>query len=123
MWIFLPDGFVSVVENREDATNKTLLVRTRERSHLLPLQRWMESRGHARTPVIATPKADYPYRMVVRKDVFGDFLAYCAEHVDYPNFKNAAHDAAHEKGRGADYIAALHAVWTAMYKAFVGSRP
>lgn len=121
----MPEGMLSAVENRQD--NRTLLVRARERSHLAPLQRWMATCGFARIPVITTSKADYPFRMVVPKPMFGDFLAYRAARIAYPNFKDEAEaripvDNA-LKSPQRHYVDALHAIWTSMYKAFGGFRP
>ena len=61
--------------------------------------------------VIATPMADYPYRVIVPREEFAAWLADRAIGVDYSNFKSAVHT-----HRGSEYAHALTRVWSDMHE-------
>lgn len=94
MWLCTTRGFFSAVEHRDDAA--LLLVRARVRDDLvqlraaLPREQW--------TRIVATPHADYPYRMVVARDLFAVTIArLVVEELTYDNFKAAVTDPHHER--------------------------
>jgi len=83
MWLFLNDGFISVVANRDD--DQTLLVRARRADDI-------ERIFGADTPVVVTPAADYRFRAVIPRAVVAQVLADHIQKIDYPNFKNSIRD-------------------------------
>lgn len=82
MWIFTPHGFYSIVEDRTNP--EQLQVRARVREDLEAFGRQM---AHP-APILTTPAADYPYRMVLPRDIVVQAVATMAGSIDYPNFKN-----------------------------------
>lgn len=102
MWIFTPEGFLSVVRNTRENEEDTLLVRARREaalSHLAEITHKV---------IIRTPDADYPYRLVVADTLFGEFLSQQARNIDYSNFK------ARVAKKNFFYEQALHDVWATM---------
>lgn len=91
MWLFTTDGFYSVVEHRDKPG--TLLVRAREREHLVKF-RIAARRFGSVVRIEHTPTADYPFRCMLPRANFARMLAeHFAARITYPNFKDAAHDA------------------------------
>ena len=81
MWIFTREGFFSVVVNRQN--NRQLIVRARFEEDIFRLAgilnvAWENSK----------PSADYPFRLVCTKNIWGNFLLKASEEIDYENFKN-----------------------------------
>ncbi len=106
MWIFTPTAFVSLVEDRDDAT--WLIARARlpgDLARVFPAQA---------NQVTVTPWADYRYRLHVHRETAAEAMAAAVRGVTYPNFKDAA------SARGADLegqaqrMSALHQVWNVM---------
>jgi hypothetical protein len=102
MWIFTTEGFVSVVEKPGESE---LTVRARDRRSLAAFV------DRAVVSVIETPMADYPYRVVVSREVLSDWLADHVASLDYGNFKSEV-----SRTRGWDYAHALSAVWSDMHQ-------
>jgi len=100
MWIFTTEGFVSVVEK---AGEGELTVRARDERSLAALS------AAAGVPVIETPMADYPFRVIITREVLGAWLVEHVAGLDYSNFKSAV-----SRTRGWDYAHALSAVWADM---------
>ena len=86
MWVFTTGGFYSAVENRDDPT--TVLVRCRDREDAQRLADWL-SEDDLPIEVQHTPDADYAYRMVVPRLLFGNYLMSAVMDIDYGNFKDA----------------------------------
>lgn len=101
MWVFTPDGLVSIVAHRDQPD--ALLVRARARAHLVSFLRTLSS--PQRSAIRRTPDADYPYRAVVKREAVAEALAKLALDLDYPNFKGEAYT------RGAMAPTVLHDVW------------
>ena len=101
MWIFTETGFVSAV--RKDEYPDVLTVRSRDRKSLESLAKL------AAVEIAQSPKGDYPYRLFVSADLFGQWAVEQIMGLDYNNFKNQI-----AQTRGADYAYALHDVWLAM---------
>lgn len=106
MWMFTRYGFMSVVQDKRDPT--LLQVRFRAEEHAdaflescRPINpKW----GH----VIATPLADYPFRIVMPRNRFSTWMgAHAIDGIDYTNFK----DAMKELGHGRMMLSLLHDVW------------
>lgn len=102
MWIFTTQGFISGVQHRAD--RKLLMVRARTRQALEELADMSE------LAIEQTPSADYPFRVIVNRETFNSWLAREVEHIDYDNFKNAAHVMGDQR-----YDDALMNVWSVMY--------
>lgn len=102
MWVFTTEGFVSAVQHRDD--RKLLMVRARTRQALEELADISEE------GILQTPSADYPFRVVVDRKTFNSWLGLEVEHIDYDNFKGAAHMLGDQR-----YDDALMDVWSVMY--------
>lgn len=62
-------------------------------------------------PIETTPTADYPYRIVMAKRDFVDWVGNQAASIDYPNFKSEV-----AASRGQRFAHALMDVWSAMHQ-------
>ena len=102
MWIFTETGFLSVVRKPRPGEEDTLMVRARRYDALVPLAK------SANRPIIRTPEADYPYRVIVNDAIFGKWMAVQAEAIDYSNFKSRV------SKRSYRYEHALHEIWAVM---------
>ena len=66
---------------RDDAAG-LLVIRARVREDLERIEQWIGS------DILATPTADYPFRVVASRDAWNSYLAYATSKIDYFNFKN-----------------------------------
>lgn len=99
MWIFSTVGFFSITR---DATGRGYQVRARDRRDLVRLR----GRFRLRAAILATPRADYPYRMILTPRVWRRVaVGLIATVGGYFNFKDAS--AAVDPSRRA----VLHDVW------------
>ena len=97
MWVFLPDGFVSIVAHRYESEN--VMVRARNAQHLQNL--------FPGCKVIELDEADYRYRTVLPRN---DVDAMLSKHIDsmgYDNFKSSIDE--------YEYHMACNRVWQVMY--------
>ena len=101
MWIFTTSGFVSAVQDKADCT---IIVRSRDRLSLSDISEQFNAR------LVATPRADYPYRLVLKPQQFADWVKEQAVSIDYPNFKSAV-----KIYRGATFANVLNKVWSVMH--------
>jgi len=99
MWVFTTTGFVSAVFK-----DNALQVRARDRRSLLPLAK------QTSTKIIATPLADYPYRIAITNEQFSQWVMNQAKLVDYKNFKSEVADTL-----GYGFAKPLNQVWSAMH--------
>lgn len=74
-------GFYSTVLSREGLA----MVRARAREDL---EAFLAATG-SDADILATEGSDYPFRVIVGKDVWAGFLRSEAEGIDYRNFKDA----------------------------------
>ena len=95
MWIWTPDGFLSIVAHREDS--KRFLVRARRRQHL---EAWFPDHE-----IIELQDADYRYRANIFRGEVIAAVKRAVEAITYDNFKNTLHDP-------LDHAAAM-SVWLA----------
>lgn len=106
MWLFTVDGFFSAVQDRDDP--ERIIVRGRVREDLERLvERLSPTAGLADPEIVATPMADYAFRVFVDRSVWAGYVSAAAWKIDYPNFKARA---AHGPGR----FDAYHAVWATL---------
>lgn len=123
MWIFTSKGFYSAVADRNSPAD-IIVVRGRQKKHLEAFVQGVREMGLPKSiiPQIEhTPKADYPWRTHVTRELWATFVKHEAEAITYPNFKNAA---LNEKGNWVEpvkgrqpintFYNALHRVWEAM---------
>lgn len=98
MWIFTPEGFLSVVADKNNPREGELLVRACNREHLealLPVGEPFSMSG-----------SDYPWRCWARRQQVAELLVTMTWTTTYTNFKNAVID--------PSYHDALVDVWQAM---------
>jgi UDP-3-O-acyl-N-acetylglucosamine deacetylase len=99
MWVFTTSGFLSAVYK-----DGALQVRARDRKSLDALAK---STG---ATIIATPLADYPYRIAITNQQFSNWLSQQARAIDYKNFKSEVADT-----RGYGFAKPLNQVWSVMH--------
>jgi hypothetical protein len=100
MWIFTTTGFVSAVYK-----DGALQVRARDRRSLQPL---VKQTG---TEIVATPLADYPYRIAITNEQFSTWVSTQAISIDYKNFKSEVADTL-----GYGFAKPLNQVWSVMHE-------
>jgi hypothetical protein len=100
MWVFTTSGFLSAVYN-----DGALQVRARDRKSLDTLAK---STGAA---IIATPLADYPYRIAITNEQFSNWLSQQVIAIDYKNFKSEIANT-----RGYSFAKPLNKVWSVMHE-------
>lgn len=103
MWVFTTEGFVSAVKDWNEP-NK-LVIRARSAHALSGLRDMFD------VEIKHTPSRDYPYRVMVAKAQFEQWLSGEVQAMEYTNFKDAAHSLGDSR-----YDRALIKVWTAMYE-------
>jgi hypothetical protein len=99
MWVFTTSGFVSAVYK-----DGALQVRARDRKSLTPLAKQTSAE------IVATPLADYPYRIAITNEQFSTWVMHQALSVDYKNFKSEVADTL-----GYGFAKPLNQVWSAMH--------
>jgi UDP-3-O-acyl-N-acetylglucosamine deacetylase len=100
MWVFTRSGFVSAVFK-----DGALQVRARDRKSLTALSK------ETGATIIATPLADYPYRIAITNDQFASWVSQVALSVNYKNFKSEIADT-----RGYSFAKPLNQVWSVMHE-------
>lgn len=103
MWIFTKDGFYSIVAVRGDASR--VLVRARVRKHLEALL----NRFKLDCRIVELKRADYKYRVAMKRAEWSSIACLLADGIDYSNFKGACED-------DAKYSGVLHEVWYVVRK-------
>lgn len=102
MWVFTTIGFFSIVAHR--GKPGFVLVRARDRSDLVAFRKALGVLPAP--PILATPDADYGFRIVARQAEVATVLDELTRAIDYDNFKNAV--AARQGHARADRY---HDVW------------
>lgn len=100
MWVFTTSGFVSAVFK-----DGAIQVRARDRKSLEPLAK------QTRAAIVATPLADYPYRIAITNEQFASWVSRVALAVNYKNFKSEIADT-----RGYGFAKPLIQVWSVMHE-------
>ena len=83
MWLFLNDGFLSVVADKYNPSR--LMVRARRKQDLLNI-------FGAGIEVTETTHSDYRWRTFVERDTMKQLMTQRLDAVDYTNFKNSVRD-------------------------------
>jgi len=108
MWLFYPKYlFMSVVENMNDQTHSTLLVRFRRKANAVAFMSDFPV-GVLKT----TPDHDYKYRLVVPKEVMAEIIHKLVQNIDYGNLK----DEAENRSKDSEESVLLHRVWDLLYE-------
>ena len=124
MWLFTIYGFYSIACADKPGRGRkidpeTVMVRARVRQHLKNLQnRFRKSktlRSIARTPIEETRLTDYRYRLILPKAVWAQALGELAMEQTWSNFKNEAQKFERKNKQPADYVDALHDIWSVMH--------
>lgn len=97
MWVFLPDGFVSIVAHRHESEN--VMVRARNAQHLHNL--------FPGCKVTELDEADYRYRAVLPRNDVAAMLSNHIKSMGYDNFKSSINE--------YEYHMACNRVWQVMY--------
>jgi hypothetical protein len=85
MWMFLGVGFFSVVLDKNDATKKKLMIRTRIDGDLEALRsKYLPELS----PTLKLAGSDYPYRAFCAKPELAAAMVNLVFDIDYTNFKN-----------------------------------
>ena len=100
MWVFTTSGFVSAVYK-----DGALQVRARDRRSLQALAK------QTGTAIVATPLADYPYRIAITNEQFSIWVSAQAKSIDYKNFKSEVADTL-----GYAFAKPLNQVWSVMHE-------
>jgi hypothetical protein len=120
MWMFTKYGFFSTTCAKAGSLFDTLqdddvmMIRARWHGHLKNLQeRFPEL---ADFEIVATPKNDYRYRILVPKKIWVKIATALTEEIDYNNFKSEVETFHDENNKpDEDYHHALMDVWSTMY--------
>lgn len=118
MWLFTQHGFFSATKNHDD---DRIMVRARCKQHLVNLiarfedDEEVDQLTKAEKKIITTPDADYRYRIIIDRDVWGQWAGNLAFDTDYSNFKSRCHEQQMEGEVDAKYVSALHQVWGVMH--------
>ena len=79
MWLFLSDGFLSIVAHRSRPNH--LLVRSRKRDHLTSI--------FPEADYFYLEYSDYPHRAVIERELVAKIISERLNDIDYDNFKNS----------------------------------
>lgn len=112
MWLFTKIGFFSVVKDIGTAED-VLMIRARLKQDLVKFK----VQYKVPESIIESPKADYPYRMFVAKELVSVIVKEMVDGIDYANFKyevaiQTPLEARSETNRSLQY----HKVWEIMRK-------
>jgi hypothetical protein len=114
IWVFTRWGFYSIACANLPGTNRidseTVMVRARVLKHLMNLKKRFPAIADAE--ILALPKRDYAFRIVIPKATWVQVLTGLAEEQTWSNFKDEA--AARKGDTGREYVDKLHAVWQEM---------
>lgn len=90
MWIFTEVGYFSIVRADPDPNGiELVMVRARVRRDLEQLvERYISATWPAEILIHEWPGRDYPYRIIISREVWGAILLELGMAVDYPNFKS-----------------------------------
>lgn len=120
MWIFTRYGFFSIAcANKPDGReidSDSVMVRARDKQHLLNLQERFKGTSIASLAIQTTPENDYRYRLVMPKTDWVGALSEMATEQTWRNFKNEASLFARTHKFSSLYVDALHNIWDVMYR-------
>lgn len=114
MWVATKHGFFSAVDHRDIRDH--VLVRARSKADLDGLHQIAADVSFGMGDGIPAPKvqktvahADYPFRLVMSKRLWGAVLEALGRDIDYDNFKNAV------ARKNPDRARLYHSLWAALH--------
>lgn len=109
MWVMFEDGFVSAVQDRDDAS--ILRVRARDKRSLDVMLDKLRLAGQDVDGLepVTSAGTDYRWRVIMPRELFGIFLLEVSDEISYPNFKDQV-----TLTRGKKWHDAFMDVWVAM---------
>jgi hypothetical protein len=110
MWIFSVYGFYSISVPKDNP--RIVMVRARMSEHLENLRKRFAS--VAQTEIVESAGTDYAYRMIVTRKVWEAILTDMSAEQTWNNFKDKV--AENKEHINSGYEAALHKVWSEMFK-------
>lgn len=106
MWLLTPQAMLSCTEYPKDSDY--IQVRARDKKQLLAWIRKVDvDIEYDSKDVIENPRKDYQFRVIVKRDLFADWMCRYAGDINYTNFKTKA---TNENGYG-DYVRMLGRIW------------
>jgi hypothetical protein len=115
MWIALTDGFVSIVEAEgPPGGNGQLVVRARQRPHLVRFFGGQAGVRRLGIKIERTPTRDYLFRAVATRRVVADRVREIAFGISYRNFKDACRD---------ERLHRMYALWWADHQKLQPQQP
>lgn len=125
MWVFTPLGFLSATltnpsykELPKEQQHGHIMVRARVKGDLHRLVRLHQEHNLGKRPaILALPKHDYPYRVVVPHREWTLLVTLLADMIDYSNFKNAVEAQAETQLEGQARHDLYLRVWSVMNRA------
>jgi hypothetical protein len=84
MWLITPIGFFSIVCKPGDQKAGTLTIRTRVRSDLQSLKKYLPNMGE----IAEGADTDYRFRATAKRNEVAKALGKMVEQLDYQNFKH-----------------------------------
>jgi hypothetical protein len=115
MWVFTRYGFYSIAcAGKSDGSldHQSVMVRARCIAHLRSLQKRFPALAVGK--ILESPNRDYGYRLIIPKASWIAILGELSQEQEWSNFKNETANYQGKSGRG--YVAALHEVWSVMYR-------
>lgn len=106
MWTFTQHGFFSITVSKEN--RRMMQIRARSKRHLQNLQLAFPDIA-GRREILETPRADYRWRILMRKSDAFRLIDELGREIDYSNFKDRCHQT------GAD-DSPLMAIWNQMFQ-------
>lgn len=104
MWVMTPHGYVSAIAHRTQ--RDSLMVRARDFESL----KYMCEQGDMdEARIYKDMPSDYPFRIVVKRTEFEDWMIGRCRDIGYTNFKS---EATRIWGGADKYVKFLHRVWT-----------
>lgn len=116
MWLFTTDGFYSGVQHRTEPD--TIVVRTRVKADAEHLAAWLlnwqgkpRRKASIQRLILTRVGSDYPWRVMVPRDAWGQFAMEAAYSTRYDNYKSAV-----QREQGAARESVYHDVWAALLR-------
>jgi hypothetical protein len=113
MWIMTTKGFYSAVQHHDEAD--LLVVRTRVKEDARELARYLINSDNSpidpETLIIEKEYADYPFRVIVHREDFREFIGDVVNNLFYPNFKDEV-----KHIQGLDRARVYSGVWSTLLR-------
>jgi len=109
LWIFTKDGFFSAVFDKYCGRDE-LMIRSRCKDDLSRLSKKLH--GYCdESQILELTRADYRFRMKIKKHMWSDYLINCALDIDYANVKDNIIPAGDDLRKDTYYQ-----IWIALYR-------